>query len=492
MKKQNVFDSDSPRWDNLKRVRGTAGKTVPDEPDPLYQLESTNLHARREYRVKGNLQGLARETLIRFRQALLQLPQELETAGPSDLIAEYNLAALLQVQYGLPDNGLALCDKAIELCLQLDRESGTARWTSELFQPYINIGRIAAARGETDRALGIFRQVFRFITAREDFELHGCLLRSERLAPPSDQMARVAPLFEVYLQDSLKALAWAGRYASMLSFLDQTEGLSGFDTAHFSRIIAESRARALMEIGRYKEAVGAMEKLLGWAGTDALPQPAVCVLLAEIHLQAGDLDAARNAMRQVEDHYSYLCAPDVPLNERRKFWYLVGFQYYRLGDFGKAEAAIEQSLRMNRELGDEPGILKCGILLLRCGRYSGRDTAARIEMLGESARETLYRQEQALAFYELGQFAARGSRVREAASLFETCLRTLENVGTVDARFLRRLAMNAKHCRKPPAYRSEAVSTCDEMQEMFLLLLETGVSAPLLSRRPEPAKKFAM
>lgn len=475
----------TPKWDNLKRVRGIAAKTVPDESDPLYQLESTNLHARREYRVKGNLQGLARETLTRFRQALLQLPQELETAGPSDLIAEYNLAALLQVQYGLPENGLALCDKAIELCLQLGRESGTGRWTSELFQPYINIGRIAAARGETDRALGIFRQVFRFVTAREDFELHGCRLRSERLAPPPDQMARVAPLFEVYLQDSLKALAWAGRYTSMLGFLDQTEALPGFETAHFSRIITESRARALMESGRYQEAVRAMERLLGWAGTDALPQPAVCVLLAEIHLQAGDPAAARSAMRQVEEHYPDLCAPDVPLNERRKFWYLVGFQYYRLGDFGKAEIAIEESLRMNRELGDEPGILKCGILLLRCGKYSGRDTSTRFEMLRESARKTLYRQEQALAFYELGQFAARGSRILEAADLFETCLQILEKIGSVDASFLQRLAMRAKNCREAPAYRSEAISTCDEMQEMFLLLLETGLSAPLLSCRSE-------
>lgn len=461
-------------------MSGTAAKAAPAGTDPLYQLESTNLHARREYRVKGDLRVLATEILAKFPRALRDLAGELDSAGPSEIIAEYNLASLALVQYGCPEKGLALCEKAIRICLQLGRESGTPRWMSELFQPYINIGRIAAAQGDADRALAIFRRVFRFVTVHEDFELYGCRLNSAVLAPPPHQIARAAPLFEVYLQDSLKALAWAGRYTAMLVFLDETEGLAGFDTPHFFRIITESRARALMELGRYAEAARAMDKLVNLAGTDSLPQPAICVLLAEIYRQAYDLNAAGRVMRAVEEHYPPLCLADVPLTERRKFWYLVGLQYYRLGDLDKSAAAIEQALSMNQELGDEPGVLKCGILLLRCASHRAQDTTARFATLRETARSTLYRQEQALAYYELAQCAARDSKALEAANLLEICTGILHPVGTVDARFLYRQAVQAKAPRRVAGDTRSTTSTCTEMDEMFSLLSHAGVSEPLL------------
>lgn len=434
--------------------------------DPLYRLERTNLHARREYRTKGDLRILAVDVLANFAKALRDLPRELETPGPSELIAQYNLGSLAQIQYGMPDRGTALCKKAIDVCLQLGRESGTPRWMGEMFQPYINLGRIASAQGETERALKIFRQVFRFITCGENVQIHGCLLESAVLAPPPSQRARTEPLFEIYLQDSLKALAWAGHSEAILAFVDQVEQSPGFDTPHFRRIIAEARARALLDLGRYGEAAGSMEMLSSWAGSDLLPQPAVCILLAEIHLQAGDRERSFQIMKWVEGFYPQLCAPDVPLSERRKFRYLAGFQYFRLGDYSTAAARIEEALSMNRELGDDPGILKCGILALRCARLLGEHTETHRDALHRDAQHSLYRQEQALAFYELAQSA-------QSATLFKTCAAILRPLDTVDSRYLLALLPQTETD-------TQMLSTCSEMNELFKVLSMAGDAAPLL------------
>lgn len=443
----------------------TPARTV-RETDPLYEFERTGLHARREYRIKGSLRALARQILSDFPRALHDLPKELDTPGPSELIAQYNLASLAQLQYGCAEKSLALCQKEIEVCLQLTDESKTLRWTRELFQPYINIGRIAAARGDTEFGLNIFRQVFRFVTAHEDFEVGGRLLDSSALAPPPGQIGRVAPLFEVYLQDSVKALAWARNYVRIITFIEETEQLPGFDTPHFQRLIAESRARALLEQSRTREAAQALEKLFSWLGSDALPQPAVCFFLAEILLQAGDTEGARSVMRDVERHYPDLSADDVPLSERRKFRYLAGFQYYRLGDIESAADNIAQALRMNEELGDEPGIIKCGILLLRCARLHGEDTTPHSEALRAVAEGSLYRHEQALAFYELAECAPS----MEAAILLDSCERILQPIDTLDSQLLQRDVALAREGLPVASSERPAIPMCPEMDEMYELL----------------------
>jgi tetratricopeptide (TPR) repeat protein len=445
----------------------TPARTV-READPLYEFERMGLHARREYRIKGSLPALARQVLSDFPRALRDLPKELDSPGASDLIAQYNLGSLAQIQYGCVAKGLALCQKEIEICLQLTDESGTLRWTRELFQPWINIGRIAAARGDTERGLDIFRQVFRFVTEHEDFEIGGKRLDSSALAPPPGQIGRIAPLFEVYLQDSVKALACAGNYVRIITFLDETEHLPGFDTPHFQRLIAESRARALLEQGRTREAAQVMEKLLSWLGSDALPQPAVCFFLAEILLQGGDPEGAHSVMRDVERHYPDLCAGDVPLSERRKFRYLEGFQYYRLGHIESATDKIAQALRMNEELGDEPGIIKCRILLLRCARLHDEDTMPHSEALRAAAEGSLYRHEQALAFYELAECGVS----REAATLLDLCERILQPIDTQNSRLLRRDVAHARENLLVAFAERPAIPMCPEMDEMYELLLQ--------------------
>ncbi|HMG35494.1 MAG TPA: hypothetical protein VKM94_16265 [Blastocatellia bacterium] len=375
--------------------------------EQLIELESGRLIARMESKVKGDLAEKSSELLsdfFAFRNAS-------SVDDQYQLITFYNLASLYQFAYGEFDRAEDLCKHASRICLALAERESSAGWTVQAIQPYINIGRIAATRGDLQKAISIFREVFSFINKEEDLMLGDRRVSAsmvDRLVHASPTLPRLCR--SVYLMDSIRALLISRDHDGLLSFLDLIESYDEYNReSAFQLPIIEARARALLGLGDHRGALALLNQFMARVVQEKARYPGIALhaLIAGVYSEMDAPSLAKKVLASARKHVEKLtnCCP-----EMFQTVYLISLSEFICGERNSALATAHIALESARQLNDQVGELKAAVLLL--GIDSARDSAgdsteefagfdAVYNRLQSLAPCTFYRLERAVAYARL-------------------------------------------------------------------------------------------
>lgn len=245
--------------------------------------------------------------------------------SPTSVARYFNEASLILFLSGDIDRARDLCSRSIDLYLEMAAESDeTSRsiWLSMAIQPYINIGRIHSALGNTETALDFFQNIYLF-SIREgtlvlaDKEITSPeIYRIEEHDSSSYQKLRDV-CRNSYIFDSSTALFLARKYDQLLSFIDAVEESTWMQSSdpNIQRVkaaIVEIKIRALIELGEYSHALALSRSLYESYVTNGLVNPGVLLLIPRAYrlslrmtLARRNLDTISNVLSSADKEMTY-------------------------------------------------------------------------------------------------------------------------------------------------------------------------------------------
>jgi len=379
----------------------------------LLDLESTCLLSAIEGKPRRPLLKVAEELLTDFRPIHSgEQPIEEPDGTPSNLIYFYNMGSLVQYHCGELQRAEDVCRHAIAFCRHMAEMNRSAYWSGEMLQPYINIGRIEAARGNTVASLKIFDSLYRYVIEGDDLVIDGQTLPA-RIVP--ELIKRETKLMDlattVYLTDSIRAYLFAEDYASLSAFLDRLADSPRYADSFFERRTLEARIRSLFALNKSREALETLAGFLRTQTGERWRDVALYCLVSYIYTACGKPNEADKVLVLIERCINFIIKLPSHSAATAHLIYYAGLTAYQAGNYELAAQFTHSALIINRDLGHEVGELKALCLLLRIGRQNpDSDTAGtpeeRYRDLYAIAHNTFYRLEKALAYYELGTYTS--------------------------------------------------------------------------------------
>lgn len=384
----------------------------------LSDLEATCLLSAVESKPRRPLLEVAQELVTDFHPLYSgEQPLEGPDGGPSNVIYFYNMGSLVQYHCGELQRAEEVCHHGIALCRRMLEINRSIYWAAEMLQPYINIGRIEAARGNTAASLKTFESLYRYVVEGDDLVIDAYTLPA-RLVP--DLLKREAKLRElattVYLTDSIRAYLFAEDYTGLSAFLDQLAESPQYMDASFKRKILEAKARSLFALNKSREALETLAGFLRTQTGERWKDVALYCIVSYIYNACGRHDEARKVLALIERFINFIIGLPSHSAATAHLIYYAGLTAYHAGSYHLAAQFAHNALIISREVGHEVGVLKALCLLLRTARQNlAAVTAGTSEEFYDElhviAHNTFYRLEKALAYYELGTYASGTDRL---------------------------------------------------------------------------------
>jgi hypothetical protein len=368
----------------------------------LGRLERASVALRPSERVKPDLLAEADDLI-----AAMERHRREGVWPPVSIVRLFNSGPLVMYHFGALEKAEALCQRALTLFGSLFETSGSFNWVQAGFQPYVNVARVAGARGAMRRMRDIHATLVQLLAAPANSrvpwfdeavpgELLGTWLSSVRTR-----------IVDAVLIDGFKALLLAGAYEDALALLERAGRDPLFGSPHHRDVAREGTVRALRGLQRDEPALTVLEELLAELATRGERSPGLEVLASDLLRRSGRRHDAHDRLRDVECY----------LNDRRSVagaeagfrqaCYLAGLAWIALDEPARARTAALRALQLASACGDEVGMLKALTLLCDVmGRQGGWE-----KQLDTAAARTGYRVERGVALFHLGRTGAPERRL---------------------------------------------------------------------------------
>jgi tetratricopeptide (TPR) repeat protein len=412
---------------------------ITDSDKLLLTLEGTGLLSAIEDKPRFPLDKVARETLDRFQQLISGDFANLNQGDHSNLTYCYNMGALLQYHHGQFQRAEDICHREISICRESLERSASVHWVALMLQPYINLGRIAAARGDTDASLKTFESVYRYFHEGADITVGDILLTANLVPQLLESEPKLIELASAaYLIDSIRAYLFAGNYDGLEGFVDRVESLPQYTGGRFERNLVEARARSLFHLNRGPEALELLARYLREhvrsRSDERWRDVGLYCLVTNIYIACGRPDEAGKVLSLVDRYVAMLMElPHHSVALAHTIYYAaltaVNAENYRL-----ALPYARRTLDICQAAEHEVGVIKVLCLLLMIARRepslitidARQEYYDRLLMLAES---TCYWMEKSLAYYELAMTALVAGRFdtrHEALGLLSRSLQAVQ------------------------------------------------------------------
>ncbi|HET8909908.1 MAG TPA: hypothetical protein VFN23_00490 [Ktedonobacteraceae bacterium] len=322
----------------------------------------------------------------------------------ADIIACYNLGSLYQFQAGELSRAERLCHHAIAICRQKAAGDRKDLWMLRMLQPYLNVARLAALRGETAKAVRVFRQVFSFISGQTDFYVNDYRIPVASLSGlEKEEPGLKAFVSNVFLFDSIKAFLVQSEFRPLLDFIDEISGFPVFQKhLGYQYVLMETRARALLGMGESGRALEVLSQFVRRMNSDKIEYLAVFALIAAAYRQQESSQQIVELLQAVQKRARNY-AQGKSLLRAAQTLHLLAVQQFLLFDYENARQNADQSIQSAESAGDEITVLKSLVLLTRIEEETRDFAHSRRQQLTSLATSTFYRFEKALAYLVLAQ-----------------------------------------------------------------------------------------
>jgi tetratricopeptide (TPR) repeat protein len=375
----------------------------------LLRLERTNMVAKMEDRVKVDLEAVSRQILGHLREITPEsLPCKSEAI--SRIAVQFNQGSLVQYQYGRIERAEMLCCGEIEFFAELSgRSSHRYLCLANMVPPYINLARIYGQMGQTKESLTIFHEIYRFATQQQDLIVLGHRLR----VADAPAIFAAAPSYQKVMLscrviDATRVLQTVEDYPAVLELVETTKELPEYQDALFQRYLAEARCRAFLGLGQHQSAMESFTECCERIPANSIDRIVIHSLLSQIYRESGRADSAGETLTKLENHLASLEQLGRKMSVLRQIAYRLALERHLLGDNVGALVPAEKAFRWCTEWQDQPGSIRCAILLLRIfgettgGAYSVAGHLHWFSELHRLASTTLFRLDRACAYWELG------------------------------------------------------------------------------------------
>jgi len=371
--------------------------------DDLLELESAALVLSHKERVKCNLNAFSEDLLNKIST----YKSDPSCNDSSSVLATlFNNAALVQFHAGEIERAEELCHHAISLYGAL-KDTSTC-WLVSMIQPYIILGRVAAARGNCQKSIESYSNLASLFLDGTPLIIDGFAISSfefKRILTEEPDIEKV--IINVYVLDSIRAFLISKDYTGLIAFLDHFEPIAWLnDSAYRSSIAREAHARALIGLGRHNEALKILAALVEELNKQGNPQLALYTLISDIYRRRNKLEEARKVLDFVERHLARMISFKGSDLVAQQATYLLALGQYSIGEHESAHRNAMKAIEMVKALGDEVGTLKCLMLIyaISCEKFP-HGSAEKISCSAELrmlAQKTAYRFERAAALLHLG------------------------------------------------------------------------------------------
>lgn len=378
--------------------------------DELFELEAVGLVLSRKERAKGGLVPFSEQLLRELERHQSEFePNE----SLRDLATLFNNAAMIQFQAGQVERASDLCHQAITFYLTAQQIS--PRWLASIVQPYINLGRIRAARGECAASIEIYASLVRLLEDQEPVVIDGFVIGRSELAQILDTEPSIQNvIINVYVSDSIKAFLISKDYEGLIAFLDEIEGSSWLDDSSYRYSLArEARARAWLGIGEYNKALKILDELSRKLNRQGTAQLVIYALIADIYRRGRRPDQVKRVLGFVEKKIQTVVSAGIDRFAAANLVYLLGLGLYSVQEYDSAYRSAAKAHQLATDLGDEVARLKCLMLLFGIsseaqlqGGVAGRTLW--FSELHTLAHHTSYQFERAVALFWLNSGTSVG------------------------------------------------------------------------------------
>lgn len=326
--------------------------------------EKSKLFTMPDSKPKPDLLASCGEVEAELRSVLAETNANLPADGVlHKLIALYNRTALLQYHLGDYDRAGQVCHKAISLCAECEL-SESKTWFLAILQPYVNIARIATARGDWSQALKILESVRLFTEYGEPLRLGNRMLRPcAEVCTPSERLEISNFGRTVFVADSLRALLLADRYAELSTFAETWLQSEIGSNPEFWMMLTEARARALLALGWRENALALLREMISRMKSTARIYPAIYCLVAEVYAGDGKQDEAKEVILRVDQAYARPLAESSKHSAAFNFLCALALAEAGHGLYERASANARAAIGLAERLADEGGKLKAMTLL---------------------------------------------------------------------------------------------------------------------------------
>ena len=385
----------------------TTAELIPtDTRCDLIRMERTNMVTKMEDRVKVDLVAMSKMILGHLQQCD-DIPWPYTDEVISKLAVQFNQGALVQYQYGEIERAEILCRAEIELFAKLST-SGANRGLclASMVAPYVNLARIYGQKGDVEESLNIFENVYRLGVQRQDLSILGHQIQ---VGDGPNMFAASGGCQKLMLScrviETARVLQTIEDYPALLALVEENEVLPEYQDNFFKQYLLEVRSRALLNTGRYEEALSTFEECCRLMSTTNTDRIVAHLFLSQLYREWGRDDLARDTLDKLEEYFAAIEHYGRKLPILRQIAYRVALERHLMGDDEKAVEPAQKAFQWCRELSDQPGCIKTAILLLRTSaRTNGHYEPQRhwYDELQQIASNTFFRLERACAYWELG------------------------------------------------------------------------------------------
>jgi tetratricopeptide (TPR) repeat protein len=384
----------------------TAELITTDARCDLIRMERTNMVTKMEDRVKVDLVAMSKMIISHLRQCD-DIPWPYTDEVISKLAVQFNQGALVQYQYGEIERAEILCRAEIELFARLSMSGANrALCLASMVAPYVNLARIYGQKGEVEESLNIFENVYRLGVQRQDLSILGHQIQIE----DGPNMFAAGPgcqklMLSCRVIETARVLQTIEDYPALLALVEENEVLPEYQDTFFKQYLLEVRSRALLNTGRYEEALSTFQQCCQLMSTTNTDRIVAHLFLSQLYREWGRDDLARDTLAKLEEYFAAIEHYGRKLPILRQIAYRIALERHLMGDDDKAVGPAEKAFKWCSELSDQPGCIKTAILLLRVSaRTNGHYEPQRrwYDELQQLAANTFFRLERACAYWELG------------------------------------------------------------------------------------------
>ena len=328
--------------------------------------------------------------------------------SPTELISTYTNAALIFYHNGRLDWAAATSVDALRLCKAGARINDHRVWLGCMLQPYINLGRLAAANNNFVAALAYFKKIYDYVWNGKAFVIGDSNFSIEllnELCGLKNEYQRL-DLFSasIYLCEGGRTYLARLDFEGLLEFTNRLAPELGTNQqSALSLVLAELEARALAGMGETDKASAVYANMIKQLPKSRPSMVAICSAAAELEAQQGRVDDARKLLqyaRQLLD--SFDTKPSLSL-EHYYARFALALQHSLLGDLPEAHANARAALDWACACKHEIGALRSRVLLAIVGSGAeSKDTDSQLcHDCMQQIENCMYPLERACALLEL-------------------------------------------------------------------------------------------